>query len=298
MGHMGNILLFDNRPQLPGVTEIRETLPGVTVTLSDQAAEEAWEVRYCLQSHLLLFSLSPAAPENKFAIAGLNAGNFFDAGQMNLVPARTPYRTLTCGGRFKTLSLQLDPERFDQATGIGREWNPRASCSIRNTILEGELWRLACELVAPGFASRTLMEGITLAIMADLSRVIKEAETTPVRKPGALSPRQIKLITEYIESVEETSPTISDLAALVGVSSRYLTKAFKETTGRTVHGYVAEVRLRKAAELLCSTDLPMKELAARLGFSALASFSSAFRAATGQTPTAFRKMFHTAARPF
>jgi AraC family transcriptional regulator len=152
--------------------------------------------------------------------------------------------------------------------------------------------------VAPGFASRTLMEGITLAMMADLSRVIKEAETTPVRKPGALSPRQIKLITEYIESVEETSPTISDLAALVGVSSRYLTKAFKETTGRTVHGYVAEVRLRKAAELLCSTDLPMKELAARLGFSALASFSSAFRAATGQTPTAFRKMFHTAARPF
>jgi hypothetical protein len=112
---MGNILLFDNRPQLPGVTEIRETLPGVTVTLSDQAAEEAWEVRYCLQSHLLLFSLSPAAPENKFAIAGLNAGNFFDAGQMNLVPARTPYRTLTCGGRFKTLSRAVRSSDGDRA---------------------------------------------------------------------------------------------------------------------------------------------------------------------------------------
>lgn len=297
MGHMGNVLLFDNRPQLPDVIEIREELPGVTITLSDQATEHAWEVRYCLQSHLLLFSLSPLEPANKFAIAGLNAGDFFDAGQLNLVPADTPYRTFTCSGHFKTLSLLLDPERFDRATGIGRDWDPRASCRIHNTTLESELWRLARELVAPGFASRTLMEGITLAIMADLSRVIKEAEDGPSRKPGTLSARQIKIITDYIEGIEEKSPTISDLASLVGVSSRYLTKAFKETTSQTVHGYVADVRVRRAAELLCSTDLPMKELAARLGFSALASFSSAFRAATGHTPTAFRKMFHSVRRP-
>jgi AraC family transcriptional regulator len=142
------------------------------------------------------------------------------------------------------------------------------------------------------------MEGLSLAVMADLSRVIKDSEGIGrLQKPGTLSSRQLKLITEYIDNVEEASPTISDLASLVGVSTRYLTKAFKETTGKTVHTYVAGVRVRKAASLLCGTDLPMKELAARLGFSALASFSNAFRAATGHTPTAFRKMFHTTGRP-
>ena len=234
---------------------------------------------------------------NKFAVEGVNAGDFGDVGYMNLVPAETPYRTLTCPGHFKTLSLQLDPKRFDEATGIGREWNPQISRDIHSATLEAALWRLARELVSPGFASRTLMEGISLAVMADLSRVIKDGQGGSVRKSGVLSNRQINLITEYIDSVEESSPSISDLAALVGVSSRYLTKAFKETTGKTVHGYVTGVRIRKAATLLCGTDLPIKELAGRLGFSALASFSNAFRAATGHTPTAFRKMFHTTGRP-
>jgi AraC family transcriptional regulator len=193
--------------------------------------------------------------------------------------------------------LQFDPARFDEATGIGRAWDPQVSCGIHNTTLEAELWRVARELVSPGFASRTLMEGLSLAVMADLSRVIREGGGESDARPGTLSRREIKRITEYVDSVEESSPTISELAALVGVSPRYLTKAFKETTGKTVHRYVTGIRIRKAATLLCGTDLPMKELAARLGFSALASFSSAFRAATGHTPTTFRKMFHTTGRP-
>jgi AraC family transcriptional regulator len=297
MGHLNNVLVLDNNPKLPGVTEVKEILPGVTIALSDTVAKQAWEVRYCLDSHLLLFLLSPSPETNKFAVAGLGTGDFVDAGYMNLIPAQTPYRTLSSEGHFKTLSMQLDPERFDNATGIGRNWNPRVSRDIHNPTLEAALWRLARELVAPGFASRTLMEGVTLAVMADLSRVIKEGEGGVMHKPGTLSARQLKLITEYIDGIEESSPTISELAALVGVSTRYLTKAFKETTGKTVHTYVTGVRIRKAAQMLCGTDLPMKEVAGRLGFSALASFSNAFRAATGHTPTMFRKMFQVGGRP-
>lgn len=296
MGHMSDVRLFDNRPKLPGVTELKEALPGVTIALSDHATDDVWEVRYCLNSHLLLFSLTPSSA-SKFSIAGLNAGNFFDAGHLNLVPAQTPYRTLTHPGHFKTLSLQFDPARFDEVTGIGQAWDPQASCGIHNVTLDAELWRVARELVSPGFASRTLMEGLALVVMADLCRVIKDGDSESGRRAGTLSQREIKRITEYIDDVEESSPTISELAALVGVSPRYLTKAFKETTGKTVHHYVTGIRIRKAASMLCGTDLPMKELAARLGFSALASFSNAFRAATGHTPTAFRKMFHTTGRP-
>ena len=42
MGHMNNVLLFDNRPKLPGVTELKEILPGVTIALSQQTAEQPW----------------------------------------------------------------------------------------------------------------------------------------------------------------------------------------------------------------------------------------------------------------
>jgi AraC family transcriptional regulator len=296
MGHMSGYVVFDNRPKLPGVIEVRTKLPGVEIILNHQQPDQGWDVRYCLQSHLLLFRMSPTPAINKFALEDVDANKLNEAGYLNWLPAQTPYRTVTSEGLLKCLCLQFDPDHFDAATGIGRHWDPRTGRDIHNPVLEMELWRLAREMAAPGFASRTLMEGISLAVMADLSRVIKDGEGETLRRPGRLSERQLKSITEYIEGVEEISPTISDLAGLIGVSTRYLTKAFKETTGQTVHSYVANVRIRRAAELLCGTDLPMKELAGRLGFSALASFSNAFRAATGHTPTAFRKLFHTPTR--
>ncbi len=64
MGHVDSTLVFDNRPSLPGVSELKEILPGVTIGLSDTTAKQTWEVRYCLQSHLLLFSLSPVPSSN------------------------------------------------------------------------------------------------------------------------------------------------------------------------------------------------------------------------------------------
>ena len=292
MGYVDSVRVFDNLQEIPGVTAIREFLPGLTVAVTHQAAEQAWEVRNCLQTHLLLFALSPVPLEHKVAVAGLNGGDFVYAGHLNVIPAQTPYRTLTREGQYKLLSLKFDPVRFDQATGIGQGWDPKASCNIHNSELETELWRLARELAAPGFASRALIEGVCLTIMADLARVIKSRECETPHRQGTLSDRQVKLIKEYIEDFEEASPTISELAALIGVSGRYLSKAFKETTGQTVHGHVAAVRMRKAAALLSGTNLPIKEVAARLGFSAFPSFSYAFRTATGHRPTEFRRLFH------
>jgi AraC-like DNA-binding protein len=49
-----------------------------------------------------------------------------------------------------------------------------------------------------------------------------------------------------------------------------------------------EVRLRRAAQLLTGTELPIKSIAARVGFDRRSYFSRAFKAYTGKGPARFR----------
>src|SRR4051812_4656176 len=132
MGHMNGFAVFDNRPKLPGVVEVKTKLPGVEITLNHQQPDEGWDVRYCLQSHILLFRLSPTPAINKFGLEGLNSNSLFDAGYLNWLPAQTPYRTVTSQGLLKCLVLQFDPDHFGEATGIGRAWDPRTGCDLHN----------------------------------------------------------------------------------------------------------------------------------------------------------------------
>ena len=54
--------------------------------------------------------------------------------------------------------------------------------------------------------------------------------------------------------------------------------------------FVAKTRLHHAAELLRGTDLPVKAIAASIGFASRSHFSRAFRAAYGRDPRAYRRL--------
>lgn len=86
---------------------------------------------------------------------------------------------------------------------------------------------------------------------------------------------------------------MSDLAALCGISAGHLSRAFKQSTGKKVHAYVENVRLRRATELLLQSDLSVKEIAARVGFTNPSTFSASFLRLSGITPTELRRRYQS-----
>ena len=113
---------------------------------------------------------------------------------------------------------------------------------------------------------------------------------TPPRSMGGLSSRRLKLVLEYIEDTLGQPITLRELAALAGVSARHLERAFRQSTASSPHAYVMDRRLHRARGLLINhPELPIEQIALRLGFSSSSHFSSAFRRQTGLTPTDFRK---------
>jgi AraC-like DNA-binding protein len=81
---------------------------------------------------------------------------------------------------------------------------------------------------------------------------------------------------------------IDDLAREVGTSARTLSRLFSMETQLSFKSWCQRARIAAAIERLSmQPGLPVKQLAADLGYASFPAFSHAFRQVTGKTPTEF-----------
>ncbi|MEJ8278775.1 AraC family transcriptional regulator [Pseudonocardia spirodelae] len=78
--------------------------------------------------------------------------------------------------------------------------------------------------------------------------------------------------------------SLRDVAAAVGLTPGHLTTVVRRGTGRTVQQWITERRMREARRLLVSTDLPVAEVGARVGYPDPGYFARRFRTAHGAPP--------------
>lgn len=71
----------------------------------------------------------------------------------------------------------------------------------------------------------------------------------------------------------------------------YITRCMRAVYGRTPNEYVNEYRLEQAKLLLLTTDKPVAEIAAAVGFEDPAYFARRFAQTAGMSPSAYRKQF-------
>lgn len=81
-----------------------------------------------------------------------------------------------------------------------------------------------------------------------------------------------------------------DLAQRLKVSIRWLEKRFRRTLNRTVADVIRDACLENVRELVVSTDLPFRAIAAECGQSSPSHLAAAFRARFGVTMTAARRL--------
>lgn len=73
------------------------------------------------------------------------------------------------------------------------------------------------------------------------------------------------------------------------ISSGYLSAAYKKAFGVTISKYIISLRMKHAAELLRSTQLPIADVAENCGFNNLSYFMRMFKKHYGRTPTEYRR---------
>ena len=93
----------------------------------------------------------------------------------------------------------------------------------------------------------------------------------------------------YIEEHFKDKIYIEELSAMINVSPDYFTKVFKESIGKTPIDYINGMRVNCAMELLCSTDMPMTDIADSIGFCNPNYFHKIFKQYMDVSPLAYRK---------
>jgi AraC family transcriptional regulator len=161
---------------------------------------------------------------------------------------------------------------------------------IRDPVIEAITLNLAREAASGSPAGRLYAESGCEFLAHHLIYRYSSLSGAPRRFVGGLSSRRLRLVLEYIEDTLGQPVKLRDLAALAGVSARHFERAFRQSTGSSPHAYVMERRLLMARDLLINQqELPIEQIAHRLGFSSSSHFSSAFRRRTGFTPTNSRR---------
>lgn len=95
---------------------------------------------------------------------------------------------------------------------------------------------------------------------------------------------KIQLARSIINNNLSTPLTIKELARQCGINECYLKKGFKAMYGKTIHEYREYRRIEKSKELILKGNCNINEVAAEMGYTSHAYFSTAFKKHTGIKP--------------
>jgi AraC family transcriptional regulator len=268
-------------------------LDDVNIQILDYKWNENEQITECENRFILRYRTSPTPVS---IAANMRHGALQDFGQLMFFPAMTACETTAAKltERARSIVCSFRYEWFRKIWPDRDEWNDRdlARCyDMRNPRLEQAIQRLGLEAQSPGFASHLMAESLAQAIAVDLARhFTPRSRSRRVRtQEGRFSARELSRICDYVDSVLNRSPTTAEISRQCGISPAHLRRSFKASTGETLHQYVTNARLRRARVLLAESDLPLKEIAFRLGFASSSTFSSTFHKISGETPSGYRQ---------
>jgi AraC family transcriptional regulator, regulatory protein of adaptative response / methylphosphotriester-DNA alkyltransferase methyltransferase len=82
---------------------------------------------------------------------------------------------------------------------------------------------------------------------------------------------------------------LESVARALATSRRQLQRAFAEVADTSFRDELAKVRMHHARTLLASDGIPVRAVAARVGYHQPAQFAKSFRRHHGQAPSTYRK---------
>jgi AraC family transcriptional regulator len=109
------------------------------------------------------------------------------------------------------------------------------------------------------------------------------------RSASYLDSVRLRRVFDFIEANIANEISLDNLARVAGYSPYHFARKFTVTMGVAPHRYVSQIRLEIAMAELAAAKLPIAQIALSARFSSQATFTRAFRRATGMTPLEYRR---------
>lgn len=97
-------------------------------------------------------------------------------------------------------------------------------------------------------------------------------------------------VSKYINKNYAENITLKSLSKQFNLSSSYLSRQFKGTTGFGINEYLNKIRLMNSETLIKNSHFSITEIAEKCGFNDSNYFSTLFKRLKGMTPTEYKKL--------
>lgn len=123
------------------------------------------------------------------------------------------------------------------------------------------------------------------------------AENTRIDpKEISVNPEEEALVARLLKAIEahigQSEYSVDQLASDVAMSRSKLYDKMRNMLGISPADFIRNVRLKRAAQMLTSTSLPIAEISVRVGFATARNFSLQFKKMFGLLPSEYRNRQH------
>ena len=125
---------------------------------------------------------------------------------------------------------------------------------------------------------------LLITIARYINGAIKNIPSAPLKEWSIVS----SVMRMVLETFYDSELTLESIAAEMFLSPSYISRLFKQLTGRSFSGYIRTVRLENASRLLRDTNLNIPAVVEACGLRDLPSFYAAFQKHTDMTPSQYR----------
>jgi AraC-like DNA-binding protein len=221
-------------------------------------------------------------------------GTWLSHDRFAVVPSNRAHKTRAGIGANSHVALYATGamlHRLDNEIGSLSEFHrrTRAAVLVRRTSTIRALQELSLRSDDGTYGHAGVKRSLSTALLVQCIAEVIAGDMMPnvsKREHGMALVADLK---EYLTLHADEDIPLDALGERFGVSRRHITRLFRDGTGFSVGEFQQHVRLQTARELLSGTDLPIGEIAFRVGFDSGAALAHAMRRSDGRSPSDIRK---------
>lgn len=208
-----------------------------------------------------------------------------------------PSRQLNATGKeLESVLLALAPSFLLDCAMRMRLVGPQANVTFASEIVTDKkladfVRTLASEMTDEDAGREMMLASLTEQITVHLLRnhaSMRRSDELELSRVGLID-RRIRRAVELMHAQLDRELSLKEIADASHLSPFHFSRLFKKLTGASPHAYLAQLRAKRAQQLLAETDYSVSEISARVGYATASHFTKAFRQATGLSPRAFRQ---------
>jgi AraC family transcriptional regulator len=266
--------------------------PGMVAETARATELRRTEVRFRAPVHLLVLFEEGVRRDGLTCIEGLPpSGRRNLKGKLVFVPSGHEYYDWQEPLRLSRAAyFYFNPSMLPSKSETGRSG---ASLVPRLFFEDSGVWEIAIRLKAlieaSGAVDRLYCESLGVVLAHELLGLGSGGARVEPAVRGGLAGWQQRVVASYIEQHVADQIPLATMAQLARLSPHHFSRAFKQTFGMPPHRFHMHRRIERAKSLLRSPAASITSVGIALGFSEASAFSTAFRKATGMTPTGFQR---------